>query len=67
VAIDKSPDTARTSLIYHHAYTRSDDLIPAEPWILLKEAVALVGKVLAHVVHNPREIASGIAEVVTQF
>jgi hypothetical protein len=33
----------------------------------LKEAVVLLNKVLAHVVYNPREIGSGIAEVVTQI
>jgi hypothetical protein len=33
----------------------------------LKEAVVLLNKVLAHVVYNPREISSGIAEVVTQI
>jgi hypothetical protein len=67
VAIDKSPNTARTSLIYHRACTRSDDLIPTKPWMPLKEAAVLFNKVLAHVVYNPKEIGSGIAEVVTQI
>jgi hypothetical protein len=52
VAIDKPINAARTSLIYHRAYTRSDDLIPAEPWIPLEETVILLNEVLAHVVYN---------------